>query len=292
MLTLASYNIQYGTGADGRVDLARIAAEIAPADIIALQEVTTGFARGGLADQAGELAALLDRYMVFGATFDVDASARDAAGRVVNRRRRFGNAILSRWPIRSSRTIALPMNPLVDHYDLQRSATEGLVVLPGGFALRVYSAHLSHVSAGQRLPQLATLMDAIARAPTDGMAWHGTRDESWTEGWPEPALPAAAVLMGDMNFAPSDPEYPLVTGELTPERGRLARRSQMRDAWVLAGHGEGTGWSLHERRGEHGSRIDHCFVTPDLAPRIRRAWIDEAATGSDHLPLFVTLDPG
>lgn len=39
MIRLVSYNIQYGTGLDGRVDLDRIVGEIDGADIICLQEV-------------------------------------------------------------------------------------------------------------------------------------------------------------------------------------------------------------------------------------------------------------
>ena len=38
-MIFASYNIQYGTGRDGRVDLARVAAAVAYADVVALQEV-------------------------------------------------------------------------------------------------------------------------------------------------------------------------------------------------------------------------------------------------------------
>lgn len=38
-MKFVSYNIQYGIGLDGRLDLPRIASEIEGADIIALQEV-------------------------------------------------------------------------------------------------------------------------------------------------------------------------------------------------------------------------------------------------------------
>ena len=38
-MKFVSYNIQYGTGKDGRIDLSRIAAEVGDADVIALQEV-------------------------------------------------------------------------------------------------------------------------------------------------------------------------------------------------------------------------------------------------------------
>ena len=35
--------------------------------------------------------------------------------------------------------------------------------------------------------------------------------------------------------------------------------------------------------------IDYCFVSPELAPRIGKAWVDDAAQGSDHLPYWVEL---
>ena len=58
-MKLASYNIQYGFGLDGRYDLERIVASIANADIIALQEVTRGSPRNGHVDM---VAAIDQRY--------------------------------------------------------------------------------------------------------------------------------------------------------------------------------------------------------------------------------------
>jgi endonuclease/exonuclease/phosphatase family metal-dependent hydrolase len=55
----ATYNIQYGRGRDGRFDLARIAAELRGADVIALQEVERWWQRSGMQDQPAELARLL-----------------------------------------------------------------------------------------------------------------------------------------------------------------------------------------------------------------------------------------
>ena len=57
-MKFASYNIQYGIGLDGRLDLARIAGEIESADVIALQEVTRGFHRNGNLDMVAALQAL------------------------------------------------------------------------------------------------------------------------------------------------------------------------------------------------------------------------------------------
>ena len=52
-MLFASYNIQYGTGKDGRVDLARIADAVKEADVIALQEVERHWPRTGDVDQVG-----------------------------------------------------------------------------------------------------------------------------------------------------------------------------------------------------------------------------------------------
>ncbi len=37
-------------------------------------------------------------------------------------------------------------------------------------------------------------------------------------------------------------------------------------------------------------RIDHVFVTHDLAPKVKKAWIDHGTMASDHWPLFVEFD--
>lgn len=54
-MKLVTYNIQFGKGLDGRVDLDRIADEIRGADIIALQEVERFWPRSGNTDQVASL---------------------------------------------------------------------------------------------------------------------------------------------------------------------------------------------------------------------------------------------
>ena len=49
-MKLVSYNIQYGRGRDGVFDLQRIAAAVAGADIIALQEIERYWQRSGMVD--------------------------------------------------------------------------------------------------------------------------------------------------------------------------------------------------------------------------------------------------
>lgn len=281
----ASYNIHYGIGLDGRYDVARIADAVAAADIVCLQEVIQGWPPTGHADQAAEIAGRLSRYYVFGTGVDVDGSSCDAAGRITNRRQTFGNAVLSRWPIRSTRTLLLPKPALPDTFDLQRSVTEAVIDAPG-LSFRVYSVHLSHVSAGQRRPQIEALMAWINAAPAEGRPWDHEHEIMRGMGVENVEMPRAAMLMGDLNLTPAEPNYALLCGEIADRAGRQARHDQLRDAWVVAGNDEAVGVSFADTK-DAAHRIDHCLITRDLAPLVRRAWIDQTARGSDHYPLFV-----
>jgi endonuclease/exonuclease/phosphatase family metal-dependent hydrolase len=72
IMKVASYNIQFGRGLDGVIDLVRSCQAIRGADIICLQEVDQGWKRSGDKDQAQEIAGLLPTYYyVYGSSFDV-----------------------------------------------------------------------------------------------------------------------------------------------------------------------------------------------------------------------------
>jgi endonuclease/exonuclease/phosphatase family metal-dependent hydrolase len=100
-----------------------------------------------------------------------------------------------------------------------------------------------------------------------------------------PPMPADAILLGDFNFAWDEPEYERVVGPLSERYGRLNRVTGFVDAWVAAGHREDEGATC-----DNGKRIDYCFVSAPLASRVRSAWVDAAAAGSDHQPLWVNLE--
>ncbi|MCW5752367.1 MAG: endonuclease/exonuclease/phosphatase family protein [Alphaproteobacteria bacterium] len=272
---LGSYNIHFGVGQDGAHDLARIAATLAAADIACLQEVTQGWAPLGHADQALALARRLGRHHVFGAGLDLDGDEVGADGRIRHRRRTFGNMVLSRWPIRSSRTLLLPKRSEPSLFDLQRSVTEAVIEAPGE-ALRVYSVHLSHVSSRQRAPQIEALLAWLADAPRHGAPWDHEHPTLRQLGVGTVSMPASAIVMGDFNACPDDPGY------------RRMIEAALRDAWTLAGNEPMAGRTFMDGA-QPGRRIDHCFLTPDLGARVRRAWIDRGAAGSDHYPLFVEL---
>jgi endonuclease/exonuclease/phosphatase family metal-dependent hydrolase len=171
-MKLVSYNIQYGKGKDGRFDLSRITAALQGADVIALQEVERHWPRSGDQDQPAEIARLLGGayHGVYGPGFDVDANGSTPGAR----RRQFGNMVLSRWPILSSRHHLLPKMGLTRQFSLQRSVIEAVIAPPGTAPLRVHSLHLSHVGDGDRAAQVERLLQLHRETPLEGGAWCGT----------------------------------------------------------------------------------------------------------------------
>ena len=288
-MKLVSYNIQYGRGRDGVFDLQRIVEAIAGADVIALQEVERYWQRSGMVDQPREIAELLgDYHWAYGAGLDVDASQRDGQGKLHNRRRQFGNLLLCRRPILSSRNHLLPKYASLGPMSIQRSALEGVIETHRGF-LRIYSVHLTHLCAETRLPQVQALLDIHQRATLEGAALCGAGlKEEWTQDGIPPALPGEAILMGDFNMEPDSEEYVRIAGPLSPYGGRVTNPQGFVDAWVAAGNRELDGVTANIR--DRGVRLDYCFVSASLADAITAGRIDDQAAGSDHQPLWVEID--
>lgn len=230
-MRIVTYNIQFGLGKDERFDLERIASEVADADIIVLQEVERNWQRSGMVDQPKILAQLLDQYYwVYGPFFDVDASHTEPEGKVINIRRQFGNMILSKTPIISTRLFPLPKSIINDQRNMVVGMLEGVVERPGGEALRIYNAHLSAKSAEDRIAQIHAIRKIITAAPKEGGAWTGPSTHPlWLEDKITPPMPEEFVLLGDFNLAPRDRGYDHLVQTSRDERNLL-------DSWHLTGH--------------------------------------------------------
>ena len=278
-----SYNIQYGTGKDGRVDLERIAAEIGDADVVALQEVVRrSDADGQYSDQPAALAALFpDHYWVFGAGIDIhDATGQGPAD---NRRRQFGNMLLSKTPILSYRNHLLPKHGTLNVLSIQRSAVEGVVETPSG-PLRVYSVHLGHASNDERQDQCERLLEIVQAPHSEG----GVRTGPAQDPALAPPMPFSAVMMGDFNFEDDSTEYDMMCGEVDPIYGRVSTLHTLIDGWAAAGNDAAECLTCED----DGTwlRLDYAFLTPDLAGRIKAMRVDGEAVGSDHQPIHLEIE--
>jgi endonuclease/exonuclease/phosphatase family metal-dependent hydrolase len=297
-MLVSTYNIQWGKGRDGVVDLGRIARVVADADIIGLQEVERNWREMEYADQVQRLAELFpDRHLFFAPSVDIDGSNLGEGGRVVGRRRQYGVLVISRWPVLTARTYPLPSYPVHGHLNDSSALLEAVIGHPAG-SFRVYVTHLNYVSERQRLLQTRLVMDIVTDAPMQGgpITGPGVPASEYGADWMAiqkeevPSMPRPAILLGDFNMMPSSPEYAILVGPVGPDYGRLAEHGLFADALTLAGLSENTGITYPANDIEQAKRIDHIFVTLELADLVRRGWIDEAADASDHQPVFVELD--
>jgi endonuclease/exonuclease/phosphatase family metal-dependent hydrolase len=168
-LRVLSYNIHHGEGIDRKLDLARIARVIrsAEADIVSLQEVDRKVARTGGVDQPAELAQLTEMHVAFG-------------GNIALQGGEYGNAVLSRWPIRRFENHKLPC---FDNGE-QRGVLELEIDLPGNSSpLLLFATHFDHRPKDtERLASVKALAAIVAK--------HADRP---------------AVLAGDLNDLPESP---------------------------------------------------------------------------------------
>jgi len=291
-MKIVSYNIHYAIGKDDRYDLQRVTTAVAAADIIALQEVERYYDTPQSPSQPEDIAALLpEHYWVYDASFDIDCSERQADGRIINRRRQHGQMLLSRWPIIAKRYFALPRVYIDNEFNMQMGVLEGIIDTPLG-ALRIYNVHFGSVSSEERQQQADRVLELVREAPSQGGAWSGPNGEfserDWCVGNPEPPMPATAIVLGDFNMQPDSREYQM----LCDAKG-VSDTALLTDVWALF-NPERQVMSWHSNPSKRGPQacalLDYCLVTEALTTRTTACWIDEAAAGSDHQPLWAEFD--
>jgi len=280
-MRILTWNIQWGRGADGRVDLARCVAtaRACDADIYCLQEVAVNHPNlpgGGAGDQVTELAASFPEFV---AAFAV-ASDLPAAG---GGRRQFGNLILARLPLLQVFRHLLPWPADPDVPSMPRVALEAVVDAPWG-PLRVTTTHLEYYSARQRAAQVDGLLAIHGEACGHAGPLRPDRDVDA----PFAALPrpASAVFCGDFNFPPEAPEY----ARLQSPRGASPA---LTDAWSAVFPGvphTATVGTCGAEWPDHPYCCDFMFVTPDLLPRLASIEVITETAASDHQPLLLILD--
>jgi endonuclease/exonuclease/phosphatase family metal-dependent hydrolase len=134
-IKVVTYNIRSCEGMDGQVDLPRVALVLKSfdADIIALQEVEMGRPRTLLVKQANALARILDMGCVYGEAEKCKPGS-------------FGNAILSKYPIKGYINHQLPAhNP-------QRALLEVYLDVDGQL-IRFFNTHME-LNRDLRLKQI------------------------------------------------------------------------------------------------------------------------------------------
>ena len=274
-MRLLQWNIQWCRGMDGRVDPARIARaakDLCDPDVCCFQEVAGNY--DSLAGSSGEnqfdlLENLFEGYSAH-AAYGVDVA--DGRGG----RRRFGNMILSRLPVRQVWRHSLPWPPEAGAQNMPRVALEAVVDAPWGL-VSIVTTHLEAYSGKQRAAQVERLCELQAER-----AAHAVTEaaRTWKPGPFEPfPRPAASILAGDFNMRPED--------------SLVARlREVWTDAWQVAHPGalHPPSFGLFDK--EFASEpycCDFVLVTKDLAPRIAAVRVDGERRESDHQPVIVTF---
>jgi len=279
-MIITTWNVQWCRGVDGTVDptrIARTARALADFDVLCLQEVAVGFS--SLAGSRGEnqmaaLSAALPGYLpLFGVATDLD----DGRGG----RSQFGNAIFTRLPVLQvfRHLLPWPADPIVP--SMQRMALEAVVVCDRT-PLRVISTHLEYYSALQREAQV----EALCRIHAEACRHAQAPRLSGELGEPFEALPrpCSAVLCGDFNFKPEDPEHRRITAATESNVSRFV------DGWQAI-HGNrphAPTVGVHEKNWPLYC-CDFMFLTDDLAGRIEYVAVDGVTQASDHQPVTMRL---
>ena len=282
-MKLITWNIQWARGIDLAVDPARIArtaGKLADFDVLCLQEVAVNFpglpgSRGE--DQVAELSRALPGFRAhYGVATDID----DGKGG----RSLFGNLIFSRLPVLQTyrHLLPWPADPAVK--SMQRVALEVVVQAPWG-PVRVTTTHLEYYSAMQRTAQVEALRALHREACGHALAPRALDDA----GQPFQALPrpASAILTGDFNFRPEDPEHQRITALFDG-----ATAPTLVDAWTHAHKGiphAPSAGVYEDSWAKPPFCCDFIFVTPDLAARVRDVAVDAKTQASDHQPVSIEL---
>ena len=280
-MKLVTWNTHWCCGLDGIVSPSRIvdgARALGDFDVLCLQEIAQGCDAmpGGPGDQPAQLAALLPGFQIFfGAA--VDEFTADG------KRQRFGNLIATRLPVSHVQHHPLPWPSDHGVRSMPRMCTTVAVRDPVLGVVRVMTTHLEFYSKPQRMAQARALralhMEGCALAEAPPLIDAGDRS-------PFRAKPhtTRAILCGDFNLEPHEPEHAAVQEAFGPRR--------LHDAWehLCGGEPHAPTFRLFDRTyGPEPVACDFVFVSDELLTSLRRVTVDPQTRASDHQPVFVSL---
>jgi endonuclease/exonuclease/phosphatase family metal-dependent hydrolase len=282
-MRLITWNIQWGRGCDGRVDLQRIvdeARQLGDFDVLCLQEVADNFpALDGSSgeNQFRQLADLLPDHTAISACA-IDLPAPDGG------RKRFGNMLLSRLPVRQVYRHSLPAPFDATTQTMQRMLLEAVIEAPFGL-LRVMTTHLEYYSATQRAAQVEALRAIHAEAC--GQARHFTAFDTSEGTFQSLPRPVSAILTADFNYKPDDALHRRM--QLPFGDGSPAFVDAWSARWPGTPHPPTLG--VYDRKQwPEAYTSDFIYVTADLAPRIVDVKVDGRTQASDHQPVMIVLE--
>jgi len=277
---LVTWNIQWGRGMDGRVDLDRIvdtARALAEFDVLCLQEVADGFddLEGCLGEN--QFAALAARLPGFDAIEGVNVDLP----RVGGGRKRFGNMLLSRLPVGRVLRHALPWEADPATRSMPRGLLDVEVETRAGL-VRVMTTHLEYFSPRLREAQVAAIRDVARRnaqrAATPPVEATGTYASG--QGTPH------CILTGDFNMRPEDPVRQHLTAPLASGGAGLT------DAWIALrpGIAHPASFCISDQTYGPPHCCDFLLASEGLLPRLQHIHYDTDTRASDHQPVLLELD--
>jgi endonuclease/exonuclease/phosphatase family metal-dependent hydrolase len=283
MLKLITWNIQWGRGADGKVDLERVIAHaqrLADFDVLCLQEVSAGYPELPGCDGSDQFSALAQLLPDYTAIAGVATDTPHPNGG----RRTFGNMIFSRLPALQvfRHLLPWPADPRVS--SMQRIALEATLQTSFGL-VRVTTTHLEYYSGKQRAAQIERLRElhkeAVAQAASPRP---GNTDEG-----PFHFVPRAAssILTGDFNCLPESIERKRMLEAMDDATAAY------RDAWeiTLPGEPHAPTVGIYDKAQwpKPAFTYDFIFVSEDLVPRVKEMRADATTNASDHQPILLVL---
>lgn len=236
-----TYNVHSGVGTDKRLDLERIAEVIASAnpDVVALQELDVSRARSGRAHQARIIAQHLDMHFHFHPALRVQEEEE------------YGDAILSRWPMRLRLAAELPT--VKERLAFEPRGALWATIEVHGREVQVVNTHLG-LSSNERSKQIDALL---------GPEWLG-----------HPDCGKPHVLCGDFNALPYSRVHRKASHVMKDTQRSVLRhrpKATFPSRWPVL-------------------RLDYIFTTADLmCTGVHVVNTPLARLASDHLPLVAEL---